>query len=130
VVVAIFGMRPISDEKREIIIEAKKRGEKEKTILNWVNDISRSSITKIYKQYKQTGNHKPKPYPGSKSKLTKQQDEQIKNKIHEQPDITLNELIDELKLDLTESGLSRHLKEMGLTFKKRRSMQTAKNKTT
>ena len=123
-------MRPVPDEKREIIIEAKKRGESEKTILNWINDISRSSITKIYKQYQTTGNHKPKPYPGSKSKLTKQQDQQIKNKIKQTPDITLNELIDELELNLTESGLSRHLKDMGLTFKKRHSMQTAKNEPT
>ncbi|MCL2135759.1 MAG: hypothetical protein FWH37_09510, partial [Candidatus Bathyarchaeota archaeon] len=67
-------MQPISDEKREIIIEAKKRKETEKTILNLVTNISQSSITKIWKQYKQTGNHKPKPYPGSKSKLTKEQE--------------------------------------------------------
>jgi transposase len=122
-------MRPISNEKREIIIEAKKRGENEKTILNWVNDISRSSITKIWKQYQKTGNHKPKPYPGSKSKLTKQQDQQIRNKIKQTPDITLLELIDKLNLNLTESGLSRHLRAMNLTFKKRHSMQTAKNET-
>jgi transposase len=122
-------MRPISDEKREIIIEAKKRGENEKTILNWVKDISRSSITKIWKQYQTTGTHKPKPYPGSTSHLTPEQDKQIRNKIKQTPDITLNELIDELHLDLTESGLSKHLKAMELTFKKRRSMQVSKNET-
>jgi len=123
-------MRPISNEKRQIIIEAKKRGETEKTILNWIPDISRSSITKIYKQYQTTGNHKPKPYKGSKSHLTKEQDKQIRDKIQKTPDITILELIDELQLDLTQSGLSRHLKAMGLTFKKRCSMQMDKNETT
>ncbi|MCL2643193.1 MAG: hypothetical protein FWD52_06760 [Candidatus Bathyarchaeota archaeon] len=123
-------MRPISNEKRQIIIEAKKRGETEKTILNWVKDISRSSITKIYKQYQTTGTHQPKPYKGSKSHLTKEQDQQIKDKIKQTPDITINELIEELQLDITESGLSKHLKAMGLSFKKRRSMLMDKNETT
>jgi len=123
-------MRPISNEKRQIIIEAKKRGETEKTILNWIPDISRSSITKIYKQYQTTGTHQPKPYPGSTSHLTKEQDKQIRDKIQQTPDITINELRDELSLDLTESGMSRHLKVMGLTFKKRCSMLMDKNETT
>jgi transposase len=123
-------MRPISNEKRQIIIDAKKRGENEKTILNWVKDISRSSITKIYKQYQTTGTHQPKPYPGSTSHLSKEQDKQIRDKIKQTPDITINELIEELHLDITESGLSKHLKAMGLSFKKRRSMQISKNETT
>jgi transposase len=108
----------------------KKRDETEKTILNWIPDISRSSITKIYKQYQTTKNHQPKPYPGSKSHLSKEQDQQIKDKIKQTPDITINELIEELHLDITESGLSKHLKAMGLSFKKRRSMLMAKNETT
>jgi transposase len=123
-------MRPISNEKRQIIIQAKKRGETEKTIQNWIPNISRSSITKIYKQYQTTGTYKPKPHPGSKSHLTTQQDQQIKNKIKQTPDITINELIDELDLNLTQSGLSKHLKAMGLTFKKRHSMLMDKNETT
>jgi transposase len=123
-------MRPISNEKRQIIIEAKKRGETEKTILNWVQDISRSSITKIWKQYQTTGTRKPKPYPGRKSHLSKEQDKQIRDKIQKTPDITINELIEELHLDITESGLSKHLKAMGLSFKKRHSMQTSKNELT
>ncbi|MDR1992278.1 MAG: hypothetical protein LBQ98_02085 [Nitrososphaerota archaeon] len=117
-----FIMRPISNEKRQMIIEAKKRGEPEKTILTKIKGISRSSITKIYKQYQKTGNHKPKPYPGSKSKLTPKQDQQIKEQIKQTPDITINELIDKLNLNITQSGLSKHLKQMGLTFKKRCSM--------
>ena len=123
-------MRPISNEKRQIIIQAKKRGETEKTILQWIPDISRSSITKIYKQYQTTKNHQPKPYPRSKNHLTPKQDQQIKDKIKQTPDITIPELIDELQLDLTQSGLSKHLKTMGLTFKKRRSMLMDKSETT
>jgi transposase len=42
-------------------------------------------------------------------------------------DITLQELIDELSLNVGESGLSRRLKKMGLTYKKRHSIQTTNN---
>ena len=40
-------MKPITNEKREMIIEAKKRGEKEKDILKWIPNISRGTITVI-----------------------------------------------------------------------------------
>jgi hypothetical protein len=40
-------MRPISNEKRELIIEAKKRGESEKNMMKRVKNTGRSSIGKI-----------------------------------------------------------------------------------
>ena len=40
-------MRPVSNEKRELIVEAKKRGESEKNIMKWVKNTSRSTIVKI-----------------------------------------------------------------------------------
>ncbi|MDR2699389.1 MAG: helix-turn-helix domain-containing protein, partial [Nitrososphaerota archaeon] len=53
-------MRPVSNDKRELIITAKQRGENEKTIMKWLN-TSRSTITKIYKRYQTTGTIQPKP---------------------------------------------------------------------
>jgi len=81
-------------------------------------------------QIPKTGKYQPTPYTKRKSKLTKQQDQQIKDTITKTPDITLLELNDKLSLNLTEGGLSFHLKKMGLTFKKRHTMQTAKNEPT
>ncbi|MDR2204518.1 MAG: hypothetical protein LBE76_09570 [Nitrososphaerota archaeon] len=117
-------MRPVSNEKRELIIEAKKRDESEKTIMKWVKNTSRSSIGKIWKLYRTTGSYQPKPYKGNNRKITPQTEEKIRQTIKEKPDITLQELIDELSLNVGESGLSRRLKKMGLTYKKRRSIQT------
>jgi transposase len=122
-------VRPISEDKRADIIAAKKRNEPAEQIKKWFNTSERT-ISRIWNKYQKTGNHKPKPYTGRKSKLTKEQDQQIKNTITKNPDITLLELNDKLSLNLTEGGLSFHLKKMGLTFKKRHSMQTAKNEPT
>jgi transposase len=122
-------MRPISNDKRADIIAAKQRNEPVAQIKKWFN-ISERTISRIWNKYQKTGTYTPLPYTGRKSDLTKEKDQQIKDTIAETPDITLLELIDKLALDLTEGGLSFHLKAMGLTFKKRHSMQTNKNETT
>jgi arginine repressor len=52
-------------------------------------------------------------------------------KIREQPDITLHELIDEFNLPISQSALCRRLRKLGLTFKKktlRPSKQTINSK--
>ena len=49
--------------------------------------------------------------------------EEITTKIAAQPDITLEELIDYFELNITISALSRKLRELDLTFKKRHCFQ-------
>ena len=121
-------VRPVSDDKRADIIAAKQRNEPVAQIKKWFN-INERTISRIWNKYQKTGKYQPTPYTGRKSKLTTQQDQQIKDTITETPDITLLELIDKLSLNLTEGGLSFHLKAMGLTFKKRHSMLMDKNET-
>jgi len=70
----------------------------------------------VWRKFRETGACMLIPYTGRKSTLTREQDQQIKTKIAQTPDITLNELRAELSIDLSESGLSLHLKKMGLTF--------------
>jgi len=122
-------MRATDDKTRENIVLAMQRKEKRNTISMWLN-VSISTIDKVWHKFKKTGDHQPIPYTGRKSTLTEKQETEIKAKIQQTPDITLNELRAELSIDLTESGMSRHLKAMGLTFKKRRSMLMDKNETT
>ena len=114
-------MKPISNEDRERIIKHKENGETEENISKWLF-ISIRSVYKILALHKNTGSILPKPYTGNNRKVTKEQDDLIRAAIHETPDITLLELIDKLDLNISESGLSKHLKKMGLTFKKRHSI--------
>ena len=44
-------MRPISSDMRKQIVEAKDRSETTENIIKWF-DVSKASINRIYKQYK------------------------------------------------------------------------------
>jgi transposase len=122
----LIDVRATDNKTRENIVLAMQRKEKRCSISLWLN-VSLSTIDKVWRKFRETGAYLPIPYTGRKSTLTSEQDQQIKTKIAQTPDITLNELREELSLDLSESGLSLYLKNMGLSFKKRRSMQMAKN---
>jgi len=111
-------MKPISNSKRELIISAKKRDEKEDEIAKWL-EISARSVSRIWKLYKETESIQPKKQPGRKSSLTEADIEQIRKTVKHQPDMTLEELIEELNLPIKKSRLSEILIEMGLSFKKR-----------
>ena len=115
-------MKPISLEDRERILKHKANGENEQNIAKWLM-IGVSTVYQILALHRKTGSVLPKPYKGNNRKITATQDVKIREVIKESPDITLNELIVALDLNVTESGLSKHLKKMGLTFKKRRCIQ-------
>ena len=113
-------MQPVSNDKRASIIAAKERGESAEAIMTWFN-VSRSTVGRMWRKYKKTGSYFPVPYTGRRSDVTPETDEQIKAKIKETPDITLEQLLAELPINLTVSGLSKRLSRMGLSYKKRHS---------
>jgi transposase len=119
-------MQPVSNDKRADIITAKQRNEPVKSIKRWFN-VSDSTISRIWNKYLKTGSFLPIPYTGRKSDITPQQDKLIRLKIQENCDVTIEKLIAELQLNITVSGLSRHLEKMELSFKKRLCTRTTKN---
>ena len=108
-------MKPISNEKRELLISAKQRGEKESDIAKWL-DISKSSVGTIWGLYRKTGSFLPIPYVGRPSVITQEQIEAIHVEEIENPDITLDELIEKLSLPIGKSQLSRLLISLGYSF--------------
>jgi len=126
----VVKVRPISNDKRKNIVEAKERGESVETIIKWLK-VSKASIGRIWSKYKKTGSYKPVPYVGRKSTIfNKKMNNKIMKKVKEKPDITQTELIDELKLNVTVAALSLHMKKLGLTLKKRLLIQTDKKEKT
>jgi len=119
--------KPITNEEREKIIKHKQNNENEADIARWLF-VSESSVTKLWARYRKTGSYLPnykncgRPLALSETQIT-----QIKMEVKKNPDNTLLELIERFNLKISESGLSRVFKKLGLTFKKRRSMQTVKN---
>ena len=115
-------MKTISIEKRELIISAKKRGEKVEAIALWL-EVSERSVKRIWKLYKETESIQPKKRPGRKPTLDAAKIEQIRETVKQQPDITLEELIETLELPIKKSRLSVLLIQMRLSFKKRHYFQ-------
>ena len=119
-------MRAVSNEIRMKIIKHKNNGETEENIAKWLM-ISKSSVTKIWGKFRKTGNILPEPRLGRKPKVSEEEMEQVIEKQKEKPDMTLDELIEELELDITKSGLSKKLKKKKMTFKKKQHIQKDEN---
>ena len=113
--------KPLSNDLRKRIIEAKLRGDTEDRIAI-EKEVNKSTITKLWALYRQTGSYEARPNPnGRKPALSAEQLEQIARKINQQPDITLQELIDELSLSVCVSALCRTVNnKLGFRFKKKR----------
>jgi putative transposase len=121
--------RPLSNDLRKRIIDAKLRGDTEDKIAT-EKEVNKSTITKLWALYKETGSYEARPNPnGRKPALSSQQLEQIAKRIKQQPDITLQELIDELNLPVCVSALCRTVKnKLELHFKKNSTSQRTKTR--
>jgi transposase len=119
-------LKPISNDKRLNIIEAKQRKESVENIIKWFN-VSASSISRIWNKYLKTGDYSAIPYTGRKSDISKEKEDEIREYIRNHNDATLEEMIEALSINLTVSGLSRHLDKMDLSYKKRRSTLKTNN---
>jgi transposase len=107
---------PTSKEIREKIIQHKQNYVNQTDIAKYLI-ISQSTVTKIWKLYKTTGTTQPKPRTqGRKPLVTQQTMNQITQKIQQQPDITLKELVTEFKLPISQAALSKRLITLDYTF--------------
>jgi transposase len=120
-------MEPISLRDREVIVKHKQAGKSGQEIAQWLM-IHKQTVSRVWQQFLTTGNVTPKPKnSGRTPKITPQTMEKILSKIEQQPDITINSLIDEFSLHVSEAAMSKRLKKAGLTYKKRLSTQKTKN---
>jgi transposase len=116
-----------SNEKRADIIKHLQAGESKKDIAKWFF-VSVRTIRRIWHKFLTSGSYKPEPLNnGRKPKVDKETMDKIVSRIKELPDITLEELIEEFDLKISISALCRRLIKIGLTLKKRRSIQMNKN---
>ena len=112
-------MRAVSNDIRNLIVNAKQKGKSNEEIIEWLS-VSVSSITLIWRQYNKTGNISPKTNEGRVSRLTLDQIQGIHDLIKEKADVTLAEMIEILNLPIQKSQLSKWLIKNGYTYKKKR----------
>ena len=116
----------ITNEKRADIIFHKKNGKENKVIAEFMRVCVRT-VERVWKDFQTNGKVKSNVHNcGRKSVITGEQNGKILEEIKKTPDITLNELIEKYDLKITEGGLSKYLKALGLTYKKRVLIQQSK----
>lgn len=125
---------PISPDLRIRAVESVLSGENSYEEAASQFSVGRASISRWLSQYRRTGSLEPLPMGGSVSKIDDDAREVLSWLAYSHPDATLAELLELLKheigLETNDSTLSRVLKEMGLTRKKRGSgTRVAKTRT-
>ena len=118
--------KPLSNEIREKIIEHKQNGVKTKTIAEWLI-ISDRSVSRICSRFRKTGKIDPLPRNcGRKSAVSEEKMKEVIAEIEKHPDVTLGELREKFELNLSLPALSKKLKKLGFTYKKRLYIQVLK----
>ena len=119
---------PISNEVRKLIIRAKNNGYSVKEITE-IFDVKKTAVYDLFKKTDETGSYESRPNAGGrKPALSPEQLSDITKRINEQPDVTLQELIDELSLPVCVSALCRTVNnKLGFCFKKNAARHRAKS---
>ena len=114
---------PLSNEIRNKIIQHKKNNISTAKIAGWLI-ISESAVKSIWRRYRETNCYLPSPRTqGRKPAFGEDVMRRLEDRVKEEPDITLLELIDEFNLTITEGALSKKFTKRGYSFKKRSHIQ-------
>ena len=108
-------------EVRKIIVESREKGISAEEIRK-VTGVSLSAIDNIVRNCKKRGTLEGN-YPGRQPKITKEQRKAMIKLVQEKPDITINEIIEELHLPIKKSRVSKILLEEKMYLKKSRFVQ-------
>ena len=109
----------LSNEERELLVDAYEKGYKTKD-LSEIFKISVNSVNRIIRQKKMTGSCELKTHNcGRKSILTETDLKNISELIDAQPDITINEIIEKLHLNVTNETVWKAVVKMGYIYKKK-----------
>ena len=112
---------PLSNDLRKRIIEAKKRGDSHAKVSKEMS-VSISTVTRLLALYREKGSYAPRALNnGRKPRLDQQTLQRIRERIEEQPDITLRELIEAFSLPVSAPALCKTINgKLGLRRKKKR----------
>src|SRR5260370_35851041 len=113
--------KPYSDDLGERVIEAIEAGHTREEVAELFN-MALSTVGGFIKRKRETGSVSPDKFGGYKTFSLEPHTELIKELVAEQPDSTLAELqarLAKAKVKVSQSGISRFLHHIKLTFKKK-----------
>lgn len=109
----------LHNEARELLVQGYEKTGDAKAIAA-AYSVSESTVYRLAKQKRETGSVALRTSQrGRKRILTAEDKEQIRKRLDETPDSTVNEIIDKLGLDASYSTVERAIDEMGYTLKKK-----------
>lgn len=110
---------PLSNDLRKRIIATYEKGKSVKEIVQ-IYSVGQNTVYSLIRLMKETGSYSPRPANnGRKPKLHPDQLNQIEKQILEKPDITLQELLEQLKLPVCIATLCHTINQkLGLRRKK------------
>jgi transposase len=115
--------KPISDEKRADIVRHMEAGKSKGDIAEWLFVCIRT-VTRVWNKFCATGSFAPDPQnSGMKPRVSEETMLRVEARVREVPDITLLELIEEFELPISQVALSKRLRKLGYTYKKKRSIR-------
>jgi transposase len=113
--------KPYSDDLRERVVAAIEAGHTRVKVAELYN-MALSTVGGIIKRKRETGSVSPDKFGGYKTFTLEPHTDRVKELVAEQPDSTLAELQVRLakeKVKVSQSGISRFLRHINLTFKKK-----------
>ena len=111
--------KPVPYDTRERIVNAYGRFKNADTVADMFG-VSTRTVYRVARQKQETGDVELHLHRrGRKPKLSDEQYEQIRTTLQEKPDMTLMDLIQELELPISESRLSRIIRQLGFRLKKK-----------
>ena len=122
-------MSTLSLDLRQRILDSYDAGEGTRQDIADRYRVSLGMVKKLLSQRKRTGDIAPRhACSGRKPYFTKERRMQIKTLIDRQPDITLEEIREQLALECSLPAIHYVLKDMGMSFKKNASRQRARTR--
>ena len=120
-------MKTTSLDLRRRIVETYDEGEWTQEEVAKRFRVSLGMVKKLLMQRRRTGQIAARHrFSGRKARLLPERGAELKRLVAKEPDLTLTEMKDRLKLDCTIGAIHWVLGRLGLTYKKRRSMRLNK----
>lgn len=109
----------LSNEARKTIIKAHEKGYKSKELAD-IFEVDVSTVNTLIRQYKETGSYELRTHErGRKSSLTEDDRKNIYALVSQNPDTTIDEIIEKLNLKLKNEAVRRIVRKMGFVYKKK-----------
>lgn len=116
-----------SKDLRKRIVAAVEKGEMTKTEIQIFFQISKTGLSYLLQHVEETGSIEPKPYKGGRrSKFQEDDIEKIRRFLDNNPDATLEEILEHTGKDASIMSVFRTLKKMGYRLKKSHYSQANK----